>query len=97
MIQAISAIGGNSNFNDPEYMKIIQELFKLGIAPTGEKNVDKARLEAEKKKLAEQIQEKAQQVNPQQAQEMAQRSKLEEEKLGAMTVAELNKILHGLV
>ena len=97
MIQAIGAIGGNSNLNDPEYVKILQELRQLGVQPTGNKNVDKARLEAEKQKIAEQIQEKAQQINPQQQQDMLQRTQLEEQRLGAMTVAELNKILHGLV
>lgn len=97
MIQAIGAIGGNSNLNGPEYIKILQELRQLGVQPTGNKNVDKARLEAEKQKIAEQIQEKAQQINPQQQQDMLQRSQLEEQRLGAMTVAELNKILHGLV
>ena len=97
MIQAIGAIGGNRNLNDPEYMKIIQELLQLGITPTGNKATDKAKLETEKKRIAEEIQKKAQQVNPQQTQDTTQRAQLEERKLGAMTVAELNKILHGLV
>ena len=97
MVQAVNAIGGFSNLNDPEYMRIIQELYALHIKPTGNKHVDKARLEAEKQKLAEKILEKVQPETPQQKEYRAQKNRFEEERLGAMTVSELNKILHGLV
>ncbi len=97
MIQAIGAIGGNSNLNNPEYVRILQELKQLNIRPTGDINVDKARLEVEKQKLAQKIEEKIEDKNiPAQNNEMAERSQMEIQKLGAMTVAELNKILHGL-
>lgn len=97
MIQAIGAIGNENPYKDPEYIKIIQELGRLGVAPTGNKRVDKARLESEKLKLAQKINEKIQQAAPQEEQnDKVQRSKMEEERVGAMTVAELNKILHGL-
>lgn len=97
MVQAISAIGNRNQFQDPEYMRIIQELFQLGLAPTGNKQADKARLETEKQKLAQKIEEKAQEKNvPGQNNDMAEKSQMEVQKLGAMTVAELNKILHGL-
>ena len=95
-IGAISAIGKNP-YEDPEYMKIVQELLKLGLTPTGNKSVDKGRLEIAKKELAEQIQDKFQEQMQQQGNvQDTQRSQMEESKLGAMTVAELNKILHGL-
>ncbi len=97
MIQAISAIGQRNPFSDPEYMKIIQELFQLGLAPTGDKQVDKSRLETETQKLAQKIEEKVQEQNvPGQSNDMAEKSRMEVQRLGAMTVAELNKILHGL-
>ena len=97
MIQAIGAIGGNSNLNNPEYVRILQELKQLNIRPTGDINVDKARLEVEKQKLTQKIEEKIEDKNiPAQNNEMAERSQMEIQKLGAMTVAELNKILHGL-
>ena len=97
MIQGIGAIGGKENvYNDPEYRKIIQELFKLGLAPTGNKNADKARLETEKQKIAQKIIQKAQEQQPTHSNDNVQRAQMEEQKLGAMNVAELNKLLHGI-
>ena len=99
MVQAVGAIGaiGKNPYEDPEYMKIIQELLKLGLTPTGNKAVDKGRLEAAKQELAEKIQDKFQEQMQQGNVQDTQRSQMEESRLGAMTVAELNKILHGLV
>ena len=97
MVQAISAIGKNP-YEDPDYMKIIQEMLKLGFTPTGNKAVDKGRLEAAKKELAEKIQDKFQEkIQQGNVNEDTQRAQMEETKLGAMNVAQLNKILHGLV
>lgn len=95
MVSAIGAISGHNPYADPEYLRIIQELRALGLTPTGNKNVDKARLESEKQKLAKKIEEKAE-TKQSETPDMSERSKFEEQKLGAMTVAELNKILHGL-
>jgi len=95
MVQAISSIGRDNPFSDPEYIKIVQELYQLGIAPTGNKNVDKARLESEKQKLAQKIEQKMQEQASSQNID-PQRNQMEEERLGAMNVAELNKILLGL-
>lgn len=97
MVQAIGAIGRNNQYNDPEYMRIIQELLKLGLKPTGNKAIDKGRLEAAKQELAEKIQDKFQEQMQQGNVREAQRNQMEIDKLGAMNVAELNKILHGLV
>ena len=101
MVQSIGAIGaiGKNPYEDPEYMKIVQELMKLGLTPTGNKAVDKGRLEAAKQELAEKIQDKFQEQMQRQGGNVqdVQRNQMEVEKLGAMNVAELNKILHGLV
>ncbi len=99
MVQSIGAIGaiGKNPYEDPEYMKIVQELLKLGLTPTGSKSVDKGRLEAAKQELAEKIQDKFQEQMQQGNVQDAQRNQMEIDKLGAMNVAELNKILHGLV
>ena len=98
MVQAIGAIGGHkSPLMDPEYMKILQELRELGLTPTGDKNIDKARVETEKQKLAQKIEEKMETKQPENSGEMAQRASMEVQKIGAMNVAELNKILHKLV
>jgi len=95
MVQAISAIGYNP-YLDPEYMRIIQELARLGLSPTGNKEVDKGRLQAAKEELARKVQDKFQEQLKQVDQVDMQRIQMEEQKLGVMTVAELNKILHGL-
>ena len=96
MIQAIGAIGNQYNRIDPEYTRILMELSKLGIKPTGDKNVDKAKLEEEKQKLVEKIQDKMG-VNVSEKTNDSERAMMEEEKPGAMTVSELLKIYHGIV
>lgn len=95
MVQAINSVGRDCPYLDPEYRRIIQELLALGLTPTGNKSADKAKLEAKKQELARKIQEKMETKQPDMA-DMQQRSQLETQKLGAMNVAELNKILHGL-
>lgn len=94
MIQPVGAIGSEYGKFDSEYMMILMEMRKLGLTPTGNKAVDKATLEAEKMKLAQKIQAKTEDKSPEKTDNS--REMLEEQKLGAMTVAELNKILHGL-
>ena len=97
MVQAIGAIGNSDNFHiDPEYVRILQELYKLGIKPTGNKQIDKAKLDDEKRKLAQRIQDKLENTKIADNQTDNERTRLEEERLGAMTVGELNRILHGI-
>lgn len=95
MVQAIGAIGNYCGKIDSEYLMIMMEMRKLGLTPTGNKAADKTTLEAEKQKLAQKIQAKMEAKAPEQT-DNSDRAVLEEQKLGAMTVAELNKILHGL-
>ena len=97
MSMSIGAIGSNSQLNDPEYIFIAHELQKLGIKPTGKKNIDQTRLLAEKKKLVQHIQEKMETKQPENNPDAEKMANLELQRPGAMTVAELNKILHGLV
>ena len=107
MVMAVGAVDGNRHI-DYEHMRIIQELYKLGIKPTGIKELDKARLKIEKEKIIKQIKQKAENLqsadNIQQTDKSAytnekesiERAQMEEERLGAKSVGELNKILHGL-
>ena len=89
MIQAIGPIGG---VEDPEYKRIIEELRKLGIRPTGKKFIDKARLTEAKSEQAEKMLEsKIQKSNDDNTDK--EREQLERVKIGAMQLAELNKIL----
>lgn len=99
----ISAISSINSYSDPEYLRIMQELMRLGIAPSGNKTVDKSKLEAAKTELIQKIQIKQEeeqkqelQVQPLEAAQDTQRAQMEEQRLGAMNVAELNKIYFGL-
>lgn len=97
MVQGISAIGNSGNFNiDPEYLRILQELYKLGIKPTGNKQIDKAKLEEEKQKIIQRIQDKIETSKNTENKEDKERVQMEEERLGAKTVGELNRILFGI-
>ena len=96
---AINSI--HSPYNDAEYLLILQELRRLGLAPTGNKSTDKMKLEQAKAELIHKIQEREQESQKQSLQiqtvdavdeaEYAKRSEMEEQRLGAMTVAELNR------
>ena len=104
MIQAISPI--INPYSDPEYLRILQELMRLGIAPSGNKNIDKAKLEQAKTELIEKIQQKetnnqkqelqVQPMSPVDNVQDAKRTEMEEQRLGAMNIAELNKIYFNL-
>ena len=48
MIHAIRAI---SSYSDPEYQRIIQELRKLGIMPSGDPGIDRTKLNQAKAEL----------------------------------------------
>lgn len=102
-------VGGIGSFHniDYEHKRIIQELQALGITPTYDKNTDKAKLQATKEKLVDKIANKVEKADGKEAedfkntlvgyyQEDGERIRLEEERLGAMTVAELNRIYFGL-
>ena len=100
MIQAVGAI---NCYNDPEYLRIIQELMKMGIAPSGNKSIDKTKLEKAKAELIEKIQTKQAveqkqniQVQPLEGTKDTQRAEMEELRKGAMTLSELNKFYFGL-
>ena len=54
MIQAIGNASGLSI--DAEYLRIIQELRRLGLQPTGDKNNDAQRLAQAKAQLVQKIQ-----------------------------------------
>ena len=92
MVHAIGPVGG---IEDPEYKRIIQELMKLGIRPSGNKQIDKARLTQIKAEQAKKIlEDKIERSNDNNVDK--EREKLEELKTGAMQLAEINKLLLGL-
>lgn len=103
MIAAINAI---NNYSDAEYQRILQELMRLGIAPSGNKNIDKGKLEQAKAELIQKIQTrqkeeekqelKVQPIESLQDVQSSKRAQLEESRLGAMNLSELNKFYFGL-
>ena len=105
MISALNVASGN--LIDSEYLWIIQELRRFGLSPTGNKNLDLGRLEQAKTQLIEKIQHKAseddqqsikvQTMQPVDEAETARRAEMELQKLGAVKLAELNKISLGLI
>lgn len=102
MIQAIQPL---TQFADPEYIRIKQDLMKLGGTPTGSKEIDKNQLEDAKLHLIDKIKERevnktqelqAQPLAPVDNVQDSKKAEMEQQRLGAMTVAELNKIYFGL-
>ena len=103
LVAAISAI---NHYSDPEYLRILQELMRFGIAPSGNKQIDKGKLEQAKAELIQKIQTRQQEEQKQelkiqpledvQDSQMSERAQLEESRLGAMTVAELNRLYFGI-
>ena len=68
MVMAVGAIGSySSNFQDPEYIKVLKELMQMGITPSGNKNADVSKLKEAKTELIEKIQTKQ---NEEQKQEL---------------------------
>ena len=104
MVAAISSLGVHNY--DPEYQRILQELMRFGIAPSGNKNIDKGKLEQAKTELIQKIQTKnneeekqALQVQPLEGvldTQDPKRAEMEEQRLGAMTLAELNRMYFGI-
>ena len=100
----VAAIGAVGSYNDAEYMRILQELRQLGISSSGNKSTDKSRLNQAKVELVQKIQTKQAeeqkqdiQVQPLEATQESQHTpQMEQERIGAMTLAELNKIYFGL-
>lgn len=103
MVSAINLFGSNY---DPEHYKILQELMKLGISPSGNPSIDKSKLQQAKNELIEKIQAKqeqssdnefsAQVIAPVDFTQDPQRADMELQRLGAMTVAELNRLYFGI-
>lgn len=105
MALAISSIC-SSSYTDAKYQRILQELMRLGIAPSGNKSVDKNKLEQAKTELIQKIQTRNNEEEKQSLQvqplegvkdtQDSKRAQIKEQRLGAMTLAELNKMYFGI-
>lgn len=106
MVQSISAIHSSIGSIDPEYMRIILELRRLGLTPSGNKEIDKSKLARAKEELITKIKSHEQNINNENLQiqtiapadeiENSKRAEMEEQRLGAMTIAELNRLYFGI-
>jgi hypothetical protein len=105
LVQAIGNYKGLSI--DAEYIRMMAELRSFGLSPSGNKNTDAQKLAQAKAELVQRIHKQdnisnsqselgIQVINQVDESENTQRSEMEEQRLGAMTVAELNKIYFGL-
>lgn len=102
----ITAVRFLSSHIDQEYQQIIQELLRLGISPSGNKIVDKQKLQQAKAELVQKIQDKKVEeqkesikveiIAPAENVDNSEKSSLELQRLGAMTVAELNRLYFGI-
>lgn len=106
MVFAISSIHNYTPLCDPEYLRILAELRSLGIAPSGNKQIDAAKLAQAKSELISKIKNK-EQINSRKDLQVQvidsvneindpKRAEMEEQRLGAMTIAELNRMYFGI-
>lgn len=103
----INSIGNARGLSiDAEHLKIIQELRRLGHDSSGNVQIDSQKLAEAKTELIDRIKNKennnssqslgVQVINQVDDAEFAKRAEMEEQRLGAMNVAELNKLFFGL-
>ena len=91
----IVSIGGISTGIPLEYAEIIQKMKKLGLVPTGNPVIDRARLIQEINRRVEKIEEKKKEEDKK-IEKTEEKIKLEEQMLGAKTLGEQNKIFFNL-
>ena len=91
MIPAVNPINVYVH-KDEEYWRIMLELRKFGLVATGDKVIDKARLADAKRQQLEGNNPE----NPYYQGPTLEQTKMEEERIGAKTIAELNKLFFGL-
>ena len=104
MINSLGKVRGLSA--DAEHLKIIQELRKLGHGSSGNMQVDAQKLAEAKTELVDKLKNRenrnsseslgVQVINQVDDAEFSKRAEMEEQRLGAMNVAELNKLFFGL-
>ena len=102
----IPKVGSDKGFGaDTEYIRLVQEMHSFGLHPTGSKNLDAQKLANVKNELVHKIQNSfsgnengvgVQTISPVDETDFIQRSEMEEQRLGAMNVANLNRFYFGL-
>ena len=103
----LAAINSATGLNiDSEYLRIVGELRRLGLSPSGDKDSDAKKLAQAKTELVNKLQKKeenegtnrlgVQIISPVDESEYAIRAEMEEQRLGAMNVAQLNRFYFGI-
>ena len=90
----IVSISGISTSIPSDYEEIKRRLRMLGLAPTGNPQLDKSRLQAAIKTRVEKIEETKKKEDDEEEKKIQEH--LEEERLGAQALAEQNKFFFGL-
>lgn len=90
----ILPIGGISRNAYLEQQEVKRKLLALGLSPTGNLEVDKSRLRKAEEKKVEKFELQEKEVFKDERSQ--QKEKMEEERLGALNLAELNKIYHNI-
>lgn len=95
MILQIGAIRGGSS---SDYPWILAQLRKYGLTPSGDENIDRARVkEAQRKEEEKFVIEKIENYFGEEKENtFNEREIMEQEKIGAMNVAQINRILLGI-
>ena len=91
----IVSVGGISTSIPLEYADIIQKLKKLGLVPTGNPVIDRARLIQEINRRVEKVEEKKKEEEKR-IEKIDERNELEEQRLGAQILGEQNKMFFKL-
>ena len=91
----IVSIGGISTGIPLEYAEIIQKMKKLGLVPTGNPVIDRARLIQEINRRVEKIEEKKKEEEKK-IEKNDERNQLEEQRLGSQVLGEQNKFFFKL-
>lgn len=103
----INPIGNNNIVSiDAERLRVIDELRKLGLGSSGNMQIDSQRLSEAKLELIDKLKSRENRDSSQSLgvqvigevydTDLAKRAEMEEQRLGAMTVSEWNKIFFGL-
>ena len=90
----IVSINGISTSIPSSYEEVQRRLKMLGITPTGNPQIDIARLKSEINRRVEQKEEQQKEIKKEE--DYSMKKKLEEERIGAQALAEQNRMFFGL-
>lgn len=91
MILPVGKISSNTYLEKEE---VARKLLALGLSPSGNLEIDRSRLKKTEEKKVEKFEIQEKEILKDERQ--AKKEMMEEERLGAVNLAELNKIYHNM-